>query len=122
MKSISRLSFILSVVFIPGLLNLLPADPVNAQSYRRRDYQSASYYCDGLARDQANRRSSGSTLRGAGRGAAGGALFGAIAGDAGAGAAIGAGVGAIGGSIRKAESSDSIYRSEYDDCMRRQGY
>ena len=79
-------------------------------------------YCEGYARDYANRNSyygtRGGALGGAARGAAGGALFGAIAGNAGTGAAIGAGVGAITGGARRANSWQYYYDRAYSDCIR----
>lgn len=83
-------------------------------------------YCDGYARDFANRNShydsGGGALGGAARGAAGGALFGAITGGrkgARRGAAFGAGVGAIAGGTRRAASWQHYYDRAYNDCMRR---
>jgi hypothetical protein len=80
-------------------------------------------YCEGYARDSANRNSHysshGGALGGAARGAAGGAIFGGIAGNAGRGAAVGAGVGAIVGGARKANSWQYYYDQAYHDCMAR---
>jgi hypothetical protein len=85
-------------------------------------FAQSSKYCDGYARDYADRASQsssrGGALGGAARGAAGGALFGAIAGDAGKGAAIGAGVGAVAGGARKAKSWSYYYDQAYSECMR----
>lgn len=85
-------------------------------------FAQSSAYCDGYARDFANRNSyygsGGGALGGAARGAAGGALFGAIAGNAGTGAAIGAGVGAIAGGARRANNWSYYYDRAYSDCMR----
>lgn len=105
----------LSIRMLAGLgLTLFVALPASAQS--------AHFFCDGLARDIADRQASGGTLQGAARGAAGGSIIGAISGNAGRGAAIGAATGALGGTIRKAETWESIYRREYDNCMRRNGW
>jgi hypothetical protein len=86
-------------------------------------FAQSSKYCDGYARDYADRNSysasRGGALGGAARGAAGGALFGAIAGNAGTGAAIGAGVGAIAGGARRANNWSYYYDRAYNDCIRR---
>jgi hypothetical protein len=102
---------VLGVIVLLGLLLFTPSS-VTARSDRH-------YYCDGRARDYARRNASGGTFKGAGKGAVAGAIIGAIAGDVGEGAAIGAGIGAIGGTVRRAESKDRLYRQEYDRCMRR---
>lgn len=101
----------LGVIIMLGLLLFTPSS-ANAQSDRH-------YYCDGRARDYSRRNASSGIFKGAGKGAVAGAIIGAIAGDVGEGAAIGAGIGAIGGTVRRAESKDRLYRREYDRCMRR---
>lgn len=77
-----RLAIVLGTLIMPGMM-LGFGETAQAQG------QSAHFYCDGLARDIADRNASGS---------------------------------ALGGGIRRSESWDSIYRREYNNCMRRNGY
>jgi hypothetical protein len=79
-------------------------------------------YCDGYARDFAQRNSRGHVARGATRGAIGGALIGGIVRGgkgAGRGALIGGGVGAVAGGGRKSNDYNALYQRAYSDCMRR---
>ncbi|MEA5508380.1 hypothetical protein VB715_01240 [Crocosphaera sp. UHCC 0190] len=78
-------------------------------------------YCEGYARDFADRNARGGFLRGGARGAASGAAIGAIVdggSGAGTGAAIGSVVGIIGGSARRASDYDSLFQQAFNDCMR----
>ena len=109
------ISLALSIIVLSGLIPFA-ASPAKAQ-YRRRE--SADSYCDRLARDYANRNTSGSVLEGAAEGAISGAIFGAILGNAGRGAGAGAALGAVGSGIRKNERWNNYYWREYDQCMRR---
>lgn len=111
MQTRLSISLALGAIIIPGLVFFTPSS-VEARSDRH-------YYCDGRARDFARRNARGGTLRGAGEGAVAGALIGLIAGDVGKGVKIGAGVGAIGGTVRRGESKDRLYKQEYRRCMRR---
>ncbi len=111
MQTRLSISLALGAIIVPGLLLFTPSS-VDARSDRH-------YYCDSRARKYARRNARGGTFKGAGKGAIAGAIIGAIAGDAGEGAAIGAGIGAIGGTVRRAESKDRLYRREYNRCMRR---
>lgn len=113
MQTRLRIGLALGAIIIPGLV-LFAASPAKAQSRSDRHY-----YCDGRARNYADRNASGGILRGAAEGAAIGAIIGAIAGDAGEGAAIGAALGAAGGTTRQRKSRKSLYRREYNRCMRR---
>jgi hypothetical protein len=88
-------------------------------------FAQSSTYCDGYARDYANRNShydsGGGALGGAARGAGRGALFGAVVGGgkgAGRGAALGAGLGAVAGGARRANSWQYYYDRGYNECMR----
>jgi len=86
----------------------------------RAQAQSASY-CDGYARDFAQRNSTGHVAGGAARGAIGGALIGGIVRGgkgAGRGALIGGGVGAVTGSARKSNDYNALYNQAYSNCMR----
>jgi len=81
-----------------------------------------SSYCDGYARDYAQRNSRGHVADGALTGAIGGALIGGLIGGgrgAGAGALIGLGTGAIVGSDDKSRHYNSLYHSGYRNCMGR---
>ena len=81
-----------------------------------------SAYCDGYARDYAQRNSRGHVADGALTGAIGGALIGGLIGGgrgAGAGALIGLGTGAIVGSDDKSRHYNSLYHSGYRNCMGR---
>jgi outer membrane lipoprotein SlyB len=98
-------------VFLTGSLVLSPRSAL-AQN------QS---YCDGYARDYAQRNSTGHVARGAARGAIGGGLIGGIIGGGkglGVGALIGAGTGAIVGSDRKSRDYNALYHSAFSRCMR----
>ncbi len=81
-----------------------------------------STYCDGYARDYAQRNSTGRVARGATRGVIGGGLIGGIVGGGkgfGVGALIGGATGAIVGSGRKSRDYNSLYHQAYNSCMRR---
>lgn len=111
MQTRLSISLALGAIIIPGLIFSTPSS-VEARPDRH-------YYCDGRARDFARRNAEGGTLRGAGKGAVAGLLIGLIAGDAEKGAKIGAGLGAVGGTVRRGESKDRLYKKEYRRCMRR---
>ncbi len=110
--SVSYLSTGFACVVILGAGYALSPDPVAAQN---------SSFCDGYARDYAQRNSRGHVAGGAARGAIGGGLIGAIAGGssgAGVGALIGGGVGTVVGSNRKSRDYNSLYHSAFNRCMR----
>lgn len=86
--------------------------------------QSASQYCDSVARDYASQHARGGEVIG---GAVGGAVTGAILGGifggkkgAGTGAAIGGGVGALGGAANQSQRWQSLYHYAFSDCMARE--
>ena len=86
--------------------------------------QSASMYCDSIARDYASQHAHGGEVIG---GAIGGAVTGAILGGilggkkgAGTGAAIGGGVGAVGGAANQSNRWQALYHHAYNDCMVRE--
>ena len=107
--SVLRISnLFVCAVFLTGGFALSPHSAV-AQN---------SSFCDGYARDYAQRNSRGRVAGGAARGAIGGALIGAIAGSAGAGALIGGGIGTVVGSDRKSRDYNALYHSAFNRCMR----
>jgi hypothetical protein len=82
-------------------------------------------YCDGVARDYANRYGANSTLGGAAVGGMMGAVGGAVLGGiingnrgAGTGAAIGGAGGAILGAGQGSHRWNELYNQAFDDCMR----
>jgi hypothetical protein len=80
-------------------------------------------YCDGYARDYADRNThaGGRVVGGAVTGAVGGAIIGGIIGGgrgAGTGAAIGAGVGAVGGAASSGPDWRANYNYAYNNCIR----
>ena len=88
--------------------------------------QSASQYCDSVARDYASQHAHGGEVVG---GAIGGAVTGAILGGiiggkkgAGTGAAIGGGVGAVGGAANQSNRWQALYHHAYNDCMAREAH
>ena len=95
------ISFTLGAIIIPTIA-LFTVNPATAQYGDRYDGRDPHYYCDGLARERADRYSQGdgvgNVLEGAAGGAITGVIIGAIAGNAGKGAGIGAVVGGYGGS------------------------
>jgi len=83
--------------------------------------QSASQYCDSVARNYASQHAHGGEVIG---GAVGGAVTGAILGGifggkkgAGTGAAIGGGVGALGGAANQSNRWQELYHYAFNDCM-----
>ncbi len=91
---------------------LVKPDPAAAQSPR---------FCDGYARDYAQRNSRGQVIGGAAMGAIGGALLGGIIGGgrgAGTGALIGGGTGALVGGAQQSNDYNSLYWRAYNQCMR----
>lgn len=115
-KRMSRFKVLFFVVAVLVSVGMLPA-------LSGVGFAKSESYCQGYARDYADRNSyaasRGGALGGAARGAAGGAIFGGIAGNAGAGAAIGAGIGAVAGGARRANSWQYYYDQAFNDCMRR---
>lgn len=118
------ISLALGAIIIPTIA-LFTINPATAQYDNRREDFDPHYYCDGLARDRADRYSQGdgvgNIVDGAVGGAITGAIIGAIAGNAGKGAGIGAVSGGYGGSRETRNDKKAIYRREYDICMRRHG-
>ncbi len=105
---------ILAGAFLAAIVTVPTMDSASAASRS---------YCDGYAREQANRASPVGS--GAVPGAVGGAIVGAIIGGiagggrgAGTGAAIGAGVGGVGGAAHRSRKWHNVYNAEYNNCLR----
>ncbi len=114
---LKQLHPILTVSFMiaADLILFAPSSALAQDSYRSQSF------CDGYARDYADRYAKGGFFRGGARGAAAGAGIGAIIDGgrgAGTGAAIGSIVGIIGGSARRSSDYDTLHQQAFDDCMR----
>ena len=107
-----RLSIIAASTAI--LVSALTALPESAAA------QPYPYYCDGYARDYAQRKTRGQVASGAAVGAIGGALIGGLirrGKGAGRGALIGGGVGALTGGAQKSYDYNALYDRAYSKCM-----
>lgn len=124
MKLLPAFLFCTAAFSLSTLASANANDPV-ADAKKLCQYQASekSGYNPGKA------QGSKTVAKGAGAGAVGGTAVRAIQGKSLLkGAAIGAGVGAAGGGLKKnrnkkqAVLSESHYKSEYDNCMRKRGF
>jgi outer membrane lipoprotein SlyB len=110
--SVSKISCLFSGFLFLGAAVAVHPDQASAQN---------TSYCDGYARDFAQRNSTGHVARGTTRGVIGGGLIGGLIGGGkgfGVGALVGGATGAIVGSDRKSRDYNSLYHQAYNSCMR----
>lgn len=123
MKQFSKFTCVTAMFSLISFTTAMAQDPIG-DSKKLCHYQAV----EKSGFDPTKGKSSKTVAKGAGAGAAGGTAVRAIQGKSLLkGAAIGAGVGAAGGGLKKnrdkkqAVLSESLYKSEYENCLRKRG-